>query len=169
MISSFPLGRVTWPLLVWVEGRGGRQNASMKTTWREERAATKQKESERGRPTWAIDTVEEQQESCCRKASRTKVRSRTRGNTATRTRIRTTDQGQPSPPCQNPSEEKAPADSSCRTSSGERNKLLTHEDRRFDSFFLHLQDEISNLLKLCSMKIRDFFREYQLLLKSRMI
>lgn len=82
MISSyFPPGRVTWPLLGWE--RGG-QNASMKTTWREERAATKQKEreSERERPTWATETDQEEQQSSCKKIwasrTRTKIRSRTR-------------------------------------------------------------------------------------------
>lgn len=84
---------------------------------------------EREGPTWTTETHEEEQESSCRKRSEPpgpepKVRPGSRGYTTTRTRIRTTDQEQPSPPCQSPSGEKAPADSSCRTSSGERTKIL---------------------------------------------
>lgn len=88
----------------------------METTWRVERAATKQREREQHE----LQQQEKNKRAAVRiQVSRTKVRSRTRGYPTTR--IRTADQELPRPTCLSPSEEKAPANSSCRTSSGERN------------------------------------------------
>ena len=77
-----------------VRVREGGSNASMKTTWREERAAIR--EWGRERPTWATETHEEEQQSSCGKhlRTRTKVRPRTRGYPPTSTRTRPADQEQ---------------------------------------------------------------------------
>lgn len=81
---TFPPGRVTWPLLGWERERGGGQNASMKTTWRVERAATKQGERERERGQYEPQRQTEKNKRAAVgkiQVSRTKVRSRTRGYT----------------------------------------------------------------------------------------
>ncbi len=106
--------------------RGG-QNTSMRTTWREERAATKQRERVRERERGQHEPqsrTKRSKRAAVGNISASRTRTRTRRFTTASSTVRTTDQEQLSPPCQSPSEEKTPAGSCCRTSSGETRQFV---------------------------------------------
>lgn len=126
MISSFFSPRESHVTTVRVRGggvktlqwkpHGGRRELRLNRE-RERREWVREREC----VTWAKETEEEKQNSWKKRSNIPEPEPEAVHNQTPGPQTRT----QSSPPCQSPSEEGAPADSSCRTSSGQRETCLT--------------------------------------------